>query len=56
MTDWNIEYWHSSSTKKDLSIENVLNNLTTEQVKSVAKELKLLELCGNNLKLPHSKP
>lgn len=29
--------------------------LTREQFKAIAKELKLLEICGNDLKLPHSK-
>jgi putative addiction module killer protein len=32
-----------------------LDKLSKEHLKSIAKELKLLELCGNNLKLPHSK-
>ncbi|MDA0911837.1 MAG: type II toxin-antitoxin system RelE/ParE family toxin [Proteobacteria bacterium] len=36
-------------------VEKWLDALTIPQYKSVAKELKLLEMCGNKLKLPHSK-
>ena len=50
---WNIEYWVGKSNKS--SVEKWLDSLTQDQLKSVAKELKLLELCGNELKLPHSK-
>lgn len=50
---WKIEYWLDKSNKH--SIEKWLDSLTKDQLKSVAKELKLLELCGNELKLPHSK-
>lgn len=32
-----------------------LDKLTKEQLKSVAKELRLLELSGNTLRLPHSR-
>lgn len=54
MAPWKINYWaiHQSA---EVSIEEILNNLTTEQIKSIAKEVKLLEICGNSLKLPHSK-
>jgi len=45
--DWFIKYAES--------VESWLENLTTQQLKSVAKELRLLELLGNKLKLPHSK-
>jgi putative addiction module killer protein len=44
---WHIEYL-------DL-VEEWLDTLTTLQLKSVAKEIKLLEMCGNNLALPHSR-
>jgi putative addiction module killer protein len=54
MTKWNIEYWHSNEKCKS-SFENTLNNLTAKQLVSVAKEVKLLELCGNRLRLPHSR-
>jgi putative addiction module killer protein len=45
--DWLIKYVEF--------IDEWLENLTTHQLKSVAKELRLLELSGNKLKLPHSK-
>jgi putative addiction module killer protein len=32
-----------------------MSQLNKIQLKSLAKELKLLELCGNKIKLPHSK-
>jgi len=35
--------------------EKWLDSLTKEQFKSVAKELELLKLCGNELRLPHSR-
>lgn len=53
--NWTIEYWHPDNAQKLSSVEYFLDQLTDEQFKSIAKELKLLELCGNNLKLPHSK-
>ena len=37
------------------SVESWLDCLTTQQLKSVAKELRFLELSGNKLRLPHSK-
>lgn len=48
---WTIEYWSDGKT----CVEAWFQQLTHDQFKSVAKELKLLELCGNNLKLPHSR-
>jgi putative addiction module killer protein len=53
MSKWTIEYWVDKSGKG--SVEKWLDALTKEQLKSVAKELKLLEICGNELKLPHSR-
>lgn len=53
MQNWQIKYWRDGA--KERSVEHWLNQLTNEQLKSVAKELKLLELCGNRLRLPHSK-
>jgi len=44
---WNIVYLDS--------VEGWLSNLSKLKLKSVAKELKLLELSGNQLQLPHSK-
>ena len=53
MKKWAIEYCHDATGKS--SIERWLDGLTKEQFKSIAKELKLLEECGNQLKLPHSR-
>ncbi len=47
MDKWKLEYRQET--------ESWLDKLTKDQLKSVAKELKLLELCGNELRLPHSK-
>ncbi|MAZ77557.1 MAG: hypothetical protein CMF39_02660 [Legionellaceae bacterium] len=44
---WNIVYAEH--------VETWLDKLDNTQLKSVAKELCLLEMCGNELKLPHSK-
>jgi putative addiction module killer protein len=55
MNSWKIEYWYANDERSS-TVETFLNQLTGEQFKSIAKELKLLELCGNTLKLPHSKP
>ncbi len=52
-TVWKIEYWYSKNGKN--SFEDWLDSLTHEQVKAVAKELKLLECCGSELRLPHSR-
>lgn len=51
--DWKIEFWCNASG--DSTVEKWLDSLSKEQLKSVAKEMKLLEICGNNLKLPHSR-
>lgn len=45
--DWQVSYLDT--------IQNWLDNLTKQQIISLAKEIRLLELCGNCLKLPHSK-
>lgn len=50
---WKVEYWSEAHLKSP--IEKWFLNLTKEQVKSVAKELRMLEEIGNDLKLPHSK-
>lgn len=53
MKKWLIHYWdeeHSNPTEK------WLDELADEQFKSVAKEIKMLEEIGNELKLPHSFP
>ena len=48
-----LEYWVDDTGKR--SVERWLLKLTREQFKAVSKELKLLEACGNDLKLPHSR-
>lgn len=53
MKKWTIKYWDEESGKK--SIEKWLDKLTLGQFKSVAKELSMLELVGNELKMPHSR-
>jgi putative addiction module killer protein len=50
---WKIDYW--CNVNDESAVEEWLDELTIEQLKSVAKELRLLELCGNKLKLPHSR-
>ena len=50
---WKIEYWCNEKGKS--TVEDWLDSLTNEQLKSVAKEVKMLELCGNSLKMPHSR-
>lgn len=50
---WKIEYWHNTSDQS--SIEKWFDSLSKEEFKSIAKELTLLGLCGNSLKLPHSR-
>lgn len=53
MGKWSVEYWVDRSEKS--SVERWLLKLKREQFKAVAKELTLLEICGNDLKLPHSR-
>jgi putative addiction module killer protein len=53
MENWILEYWVDELGKR--SVERWLLKLTREQFKAVSKELKLLEICGNDLKLPHSR-
>ena len=53
LPNWKIEYW--CNDRDESAVEEWLDSLTDEQLKSVAKEMKLLELCGNLLKLPHSR-
>ena len=51
MSEWRIEYWHDDKS----TFELWLNKLNKEELKGISKEIKLLELSGNKLKLPHSK-
>jgi putative addiction module killer protein len=55
MVSWKIDYWCVYKTDES-PLEAILDSLTYEQFKSIAKEIKLLEICGNTLRLPHSKP
>ena len=47
MSEWLLQY--------HVSVESWLDSLSREQLKSVAKELLLLELSGSLLRLPHSR-
>lgn len=53
MRRWKIEYWDTGRGKNP--IEKWFDKLTKEQLKSVAKEIIMLEEVGNELKLPHSR-
>jgi putative addiction module killer protein len=53
MKKWCIEYW--SDDKGKSPIEKWFSSLDKEQIQSIAKELKILGLLGNDLKMPHSK-
>jgi putative addiction module killer protein len=53
MAIWFIEYWHGAVGKH--LVEKWLDTVTGEQFTSVAKEIKILEATGNELKLPHSR-
>ena len=53
LSKWEVVYWSADQGKS--TIEEWFDALTHEQFKSIAKEIKLLELCGNLLKLPHSR-
>ena len=48
---WNIMY----NSNGENFLEKWLNKLNLNQLKSVSKELELLRLSGNQLRLPHSK-
>lgn len=45
---WKVEYLES--------VTEWLDSLADAQLESLAKEMKLLKLCGHKLKMPHSKP
>ncbi len=53
MKRWKIEYWDPGRGKNP--IEKWFDKLTKEQLKSVAKEITMLQKAGNELKLPHSR-
>jgi putative addiction module killer protein len=50
---WIIRYYANENGKSP--IEKWIHKLTEEQAISVTKELRLLELLGNELQLPHSR-
>lgn len=50
---WQIRYWTTGNTRGPIS--KWLDKLPKEHLKSVAREISLLEETGNELKLPHSK-
>lgn len=53
MKKWVIEFWTEKSAKSP--IERWFDRLEQEQSKAVSKEIRLLELAGNTLRLPHSR-
>lgn len=52
MKKWHIEYWQEQGKSP---IEKWLNKLPDEMVENVLKELRILEILGNKLSLPHSR-
>lgn len=50
MASWVIKYWPGNK-----EIERWFEKLTDEEAKSVAEKLLMLEKCGNELRLPHSR-
>ncbi len=50
---WTMVYWSDTMGKQP--VEAWFDALSDEQLSSVADEVKLLEQCGNDLRLPHSK-
>ena len=53
MGKWQMVYWDEEKGKNPF--ERWLDKLTKDQLKSVAKEIVMLEESGNKLKLPHSR-
>jgi putative addiction module killer protein len=51
--EWNVVYW--SEEDGQTPVEEWLDELGSEQIKAIAKELALLKICGNQLRIPHSK-
>ncbi len=50
MASWEIKYWPGNK-----KIERWFKKLTDAEAKSVAEKLIMLEKCGNELRLPHSR-
>jgi putative addiction module killer protein len=53
MSKWITKYWAENDSSSPVS--DWLDSLPSAQYKSIVKKLLLLELCGNVLKMPHSK-
>lgn len=53
MKTWVLKYW-GDKTQKD-SVERWLDSLAEQELRSVTKEVRMLQLLGNELKMPHSK-
>jgi len=51
---WQIKYLEDDNGS--CPVEDWLNELPKPQYKKIAKKFILLEKCGNELKMPHSKP
>ena len=53
MSHWNVEIWEDDFGNSP--IKKWLDGLTDEQVIGLAKTIKLLGDCGNQLRMPHSR-
>jgi putative addiction module killer protein len=53
MARWQIEYGIENAGKDQ--IEKWFDNLSAEELKSVSKEVKMLAVAGNDLRLRHSR-
>lgn len=53
MEKWIIRYWDSGASKN--SLEAWLDKLDKDQFKSLSKDLKMLSIVGNKLRLPQSR-
>jgi putative addiction module killer protein len=54
LKSWHVAYWENDDGS--CPVQDWLDSLPQPQLKMVAKKLILLEKCGNELKMPHSKP
>ncbi len=52
MKRWSIHYWNEGQRK---NLEKWFDLLSEDEFKSIAKELKMLEIAGNTLRMPHSR-
>ncbi len=52
--DWTIIFW--TDERDNTPVKEWLDDLNQEKFKAVSKELILLRMCGNRLRIPHSKP